>query len=293
MKKLTCYAGLMIAALLAAGGCAGARGYVDQGLPENLPVLGAARDSRAEAAPRPADASGLSVILSRQTEALSDLAASINRLLGEKTIVGEKTPYRAGPAPTAEKEPQIGRPETGAFSRYAAGAAPEERKRTDPDKLPAMRRLPDPAPAHGAKETAEMKDRLSRLEEILDFHHPGFDAGSVFFAPAGADLSPAAKGWLDEKIRRWFAGEIDILAVNGYASPSRPRHPGVTNIDYARQRAEAALAYLEIRGVKTDCIQINIRGETSRFTNNKNVTLVWEEVKDEMGKKYRKEERKK
>jgi outer membrane protein OmpA-like peptidoglycan-associated protein len=67
----------------------------------------------------------------------------------------------------------------------------------------------------------------------------------------------------------------------------------MTNMDYARQRTKIVLAYLEARGVKTDSIKINIKGETSRFSDNKNVTMIWEEIKNLSEQNSRREERNK
>lgn len=274
-------------------GCAGARGYSDQGSPADLPLITGNKTALTEQAPAPSSA--LAGMMTRQTRAINNLASAVNRLIeGRKGIAGSG---QAAPetAPAAAEKPRLGKPEAGVFSRYAGEvktvtpAPPAEEKNNGEDKEAAHRQLREFRQDNNA--FGSLKDRVSRLEEIFEVYHPGSDAGFVRFQPASAYLDPAAIGWLDKKIDRWFKGEIDILAVNGYASTDKPKKHGMTNMDYARGRAEAVAAYLKSRGVKTDGIKINTKGETSRFSDNMNVTLVWEEVGDRNGQDRRKEKR--
>jgi outer membrane protein OmpA-like peptidoglycan-associated protein len=292
---------LPILALLSALSCAGARGYQDQGLPENLPVIGGSQSQPAVSAPAvrmpSTPPSELSAAMDRQAQAFDRLASSIDRLAAGKTGTGDR---ESGSVPAREKsssivppaagEPQMGKPEPGAFSRYGGQerAAPQVREeKREEKKTDAQFR--DRARDDSGIEA--LKNRVSRLEELSETYHPGADAGSVSFKPADAYLSAEAKNWLDRKVDAWFDGKIEILAVNGYASAAKPADSRMTNVDYARQRAEAVLAYLKNRGVRTDSITVNIVGETARFNENKNVTLVWEEVKNASEQNKKKEER--
>jgi len=165
------------------------------------------------------------------------------------------------------------KPEVGAFSRKIISAKKTEEKYYSKNSY----------------ELNKLKTRIALLEDQMS----DTGAGAVYFGLAKSDLSSKAKTWLEKNVvQPWFNGEIDITGINGYASKTKPKNQNISNMDYAKQRAIAVQHYLSYRGVQTGDIKITVKGPTTRFGNNLNVTVVWDNINNKTEKNKKKEDRK-
>jgi len=142
---------------------------------------------------------------------------------------------------------------------------------------------------NSCSELKKLKTRIALLEDQMS----DTGAGAIYFGLAKSDLSSKAKTWLEKNVvQPWFNGEIDITGINGYASKTKPKNQSISNMDYAKQRAIAVQHYLSYRGVQTENIKITVKGPTTRFGNNLNVTVVWDNINNKTEKNKKKEDRK-
>lgn len=148
-------------------------------------------------------------------------------------------------------------------------------------KKTGSRASPQKNVAANQREIDSLKDRVGRLEVLMDYEHPGIDTGRVTYEPAESLLDTKSKIYLNKKIKEHLEGKIEILGINGYASATKPKIEGMTNWDYAQARMLEVRQYLKENGIELKDEQCRVIGQTSQFSENRNTTLIFRTLSSE------------
>ena len=122
----------------------------------------------------------------------------------------------------------------------------------------------------------KLKDRVAALEDMSDGKK---DTARVNFKPGDITLSTDDKAYLKRLADRWFNGEVSIVKGKGHASKAKAKGE-ISNEEYARLRLNEAAVYLRAEGVEISVDQLEVVGETDRYSNDCNVVWVLEKITD-------------
>ena len=210
---------------------------------------------------------------------LDELKEALDRLTSELS----KRPF-VKPPHEAKK------PEPGIFSQQLAEVAKKEAAaKKEPQKKIYQ-------PSYQVGEFAKLKDRVARIEEIIEFEHPGSDIMSVLYGPAKGFLDTKAKARTKRYFELWLDGLIDINGSNSYASKPPPRNPELTNEMISQLRSQELRNFLKELGMPEEELakmKWQFLGPTDRFSDGKISTLIIEWIRDPAEIAKRKAEREK
>ncbi|MFH0923130.1 MAG: OmpA family protein [Candidatus Falkowbacteria bacterium] len=135
--------------------------------------------------------------------------------------------------------------------------------------------------AASCNEINKLKERISRVEDVVGYAHPNIETDSVnTFKSGDSYLSERAKTYLDKIVERVNKKEAAIKQIIGYADLS-PAGKGATNDATALHRAEAVAQYLKEKGIDLSGAVVRGNGATDRYGNkkeNRRATVILEKL---------------